>query len=50
MGKVMSYGMEHIRYLFDHVKNGKYYDAWDSGRITPIYYFEKVLDGGDVNE
>jgi len=43
-------GMEHIRYLFDHAEDGKYYDAWDSGKINPIYYFEKVSNGGDVNE
>ena len=23
------------------VKNGCYYDAWDSGREVPIYYFER---------
>lgn len=42
---VTFFGMERIRYLFNHVKNGKYYDAWDSGKINPIYYFEKVSDG-----
>ena len=28
----------------DHVisvKSGNYYDAWDSGRLNPIFYFEK---------
>ena len=23
------------------VVNGDYYDAWDSGRVTPIYYYTK---------
>ena len=33
-----------------YVQDGNYYDSWQSGRVTPIYYFEKVSDGGEVNE
>jgi hypothetical protein len=33
-----------------YVDAGNYYDSWPSGKVTPIYYFEKISDGGDVNE
>ena len=31
---------QHVIYC----KNGSYYDSWDSGDVTPIYYFEKVKE------
>lgn len=30
------------------VKDGKYYDTWDSGQEIPVYYFEKEVDNEPV--
>ena len=46
LGKYLLGTGDHILVVID----GNYYDTWDSGDLTPIYYWEKDMNEGNVNE
>lgn len=46
LGKYLLGTGDHVLVVID----GNYYDTWDSGDLTPIYYWKKDINEENVNE